>query len=134
MLRKGFFSVFFYRNKQIFSNRFWNEKHLQPTYQNYWFVISNVSLQFVTADHLNFYNGSLLLLKWHIRLLFLLKMLPGILLILTLTPWCNGYNYCTNSFSKASYQVLRRLQSCSRHVRDLHWQESLTVAPVRNKA
>ena len=72
------------------------------------------------ADHLNFYYGSLLLLKWHIRLLFLLKMLPGILLILTLA----------NSFNKASYQVLHRLQSCSRHVRDLHWQESLTAAPA----
>ena len=105
------FSVFFSRNKKIYCNRFCNEK--------YRFVISNVLLQFVTADHLYF-------LLWvvasvevtYFRLLFLLEMLPRILLILTLAPWCKRllllHNFIQQSLTSGSAQVTILLAACQR--------------------
>ena len=49
-------------------------------------------------------------------------------------PWCSGYQCCTNSFNKAWTQVLRRFNSCTRHVGDSRWRESLAIFPARNKA
>ena len=48
--------------------------------------------------------------------------------------WCSGYHYCTTSFNKARTQVLRRLKSCSRRVRDSRRWGSLAVVPGGNKA
>ena len=50
------------------------------------------------------------------------------------TKWCRGYHYCTTSFIKAWTQVLRRLKSRSKHVRDLEWWRSLTMFQAGNKA
>ena len=49
-------------------------------------------------------------------------------------PWCSGYDYCTTSFNKAWTQVLRRLKSCSRRVRDSRWWGSRTMVPAGNQA
>ena len=130
------------------------------TYRDDWFVLQDVLLQSVTIDHLNFHYRSLLLLKWHIRFLFLsrcyliyprffflsliwlnvkhfpcFKLSLYVLLIWTLapSPWCSGYHYGTTSFNKAWTDILCRLKSCSRHARDFRWWESLTVVPAGNK-
>ena len=49
-------------------------------------------------------------------------------------PWCSGYHYCTTSCPEAWTQVLCKFKSCSRHVGDLRWWESLTMVPAGNTA
>ena len=51
-----------------------------------------------------------------------------------MAPWCSGYHYCTNSYSEAWPQVLRRFKPCSWRVRDSRWWRSLTMIPAGNKA
>ena len=43
------------------------------------------------------------------------------------------YHYCTTSFNKAWTHVLCRFKSCSQHIKDSWWWESLTMVPVENK-
>ena len=52
----------------------------------------------------------------------------------TVAPWCNGYYYCTTTFSKVWTQILRRFKTCLRWVGGLRWWESLTMVPAGNKA
>ena len=47
--------------------------------------------------------------------------------LITTTPWCSGYHYCTTSFNKVWTQILRRFKPCSRRVGDLRGWESLTM-------
>ena len=96
----------FFQYFSITRSRFCNKKHLQPTYQNDWFVLLNVLL--------NFHYGSLLLLNWHIRLPFLLEMLPRMLQIFFFfVTWSHAKHL---SCFKLSLDILLILTSyfCSR--------------------
>ena len=129
-----------------------------PSHVSEWLICTSRRFAAIcNYSHLNFHYRSLLLLKWYIRFLFLFEMLPDIpqisflfliwwnvkhfscfklsldvLLIRTLapSPCCSGCHYCTTSFNKAWTDILCRLKSCSRRLRDLRWWESLTVVPA----
>ena len=49
-------------------------------------------------------------------------------------PWCSGHHYCTTSFSKAWFQVLRRFKSYLRRIVDSRWWGSLAMVLAGNKA
>ena len=114
-------------NKPI-RNRFYNKKHLQPTYQNDWFQAtlkcfaaicnnrsSELSLRFnapvevtypssaSTRDTTSYTpNFLFLFLIWlHAKHLPYFMSPLDILEILTFAPWCSWCKNCTASFKKA---------------------------------
>ena len=58
----------------------------------------------------------------------------GNLQLAMMAPWCSGYHCYTTSLNKVWTQVLHRIKSCSRRVRNSRWWGSLTMVPAGNKA
>ena len=94
---------------------YWGKKHFWRYYVN---LLKNKKLKYLTK------------IFFQIRY----KEVLNICEKLYVAPWCSGYHYCTTSFNKVWTQALCRFKSCSQHVGDSRWWESLIMVPPGNKA